>query len=163
MNPTTRTYKTTVDLDVTVRGEMIGVLNQQLADSLDLYSQTKQAHWNVKGMNFIALHKLFDDVAAAVEATVDTIAERVTALGADAQGTVRMAAENSSLPEFPSDLSSGEAFVEAMVERVAAFANSSRSAATQSLEAGDEVTGDLFIGITREMDKLLYFLEAHIQ
>jgi len=163
MNPTTRTYKTTVDLDVTVRGEMIGVLNQQLADSLDLYSQTKQAHWNVKGMNFIALHQLFDDVAAAVEAMVDTIAERVTALGADAQGTVRMAAANSTLPEFPSDLQGGEEFVHAMVERAGAFANSNRAAANAALEAGDEITADLFVGITREMDKLLYFLEAHVQ
>ena len=163
MNPTTRTYKTQVDLDVAVRGEMIGLLNQQLADSLDLYSQTKQAHWNVKGMNFIALHKLFDDVAAAVEETVDTIAERVTALGADAQGTVRMAAANSTLPEFPSDLNGGEAFVEAMVERAGAFANSNRHAANQALEAGDEITADLFVGVTREIDKLLYFLEAHIQ
>ncbi len=163
MNPTTRTYQTQVDLDVAVRGEMIGLLNQQLADSLDLYSQTKQAHWNVKGMNFIALHKLFDDVAAAVEGIVDMIAERVTALGADAQGTVRMSAANTTLPEFPSDLNSGEDFVHTMVERVGAFANSNRHAATTALESGDEATGDLFIEVTREMDKLLYFLEAHIQ
>ena len=163
MNPTTRTYKTQVDLDITVRGEMIGLMNQQLADSLDLYSQTKQAHWNVKGMNFIALHKLFDDIAAQVEEIIDTIAERVTALGADAQGTVRMSAANSTLPEFPSDLDSGEAFVHALVERVGAYANSSRHAASTALEAGDEATGDVFVEITREMDKLLYFLEAHIQ
>ena len=163
MNPTTRTYKTTVDLDVAVRGEMVGLLNQQLADSFDLYSQSKQAHWNVKGMNFIALHKLFDDVADTVEGMIDMIAERVTALGADAQGTARMAAANSSLPEFPADLDSGEAFVHALVERVGAFANSSRRAATTAMDAGDEATGDLFIEVTREMDKLLYFLEAHVQ
>ncbi|MEL6407941.1 MAG: DNA starvation/stationary phase protection protein Dps [Chloroflexota bacterium] len=163
MNPTLNTYKTTVDLDVTTRSEMIALLNQQLADSLDLYSQSKQAHWNVKGMHFIALHELFDQVAEAVEGTVDTIAERVTALGADAQGTVRMSATNSTLPEFPGNLDTSEMFVNAMIERVGAFANSSRRAATLALEAGDEVTGDVFVEITREMDKYLYFLEAHIQ
>ncbi len=163
MNPTTRTHKTSVSLDAAIRGEMVGLLNQQLADSLDLYSQTKQAHWNVKGMEFIALHKLFDDIAAVIEDQVDTLAERVTALGADAQGTVRMAAENSSLPEFPSDLVGGEAFVRALTERVGAFANSNRAAASASLEAGDEITGDVFVGITRELDKYLYFLEAHLQ
>lgn len=163
MNPTARTYKTSVSIDVAVRGEMIGILNQQLADSLDLYSQSKQAHWNVKGMEFIALHKLFDDVAAAVEEIVDTIAERVTALGADAQGTVRMSAANSTLPEFPSDLDSGEAFVKVMVERVSAFSNSSRESASKALDAKDEATADVFVEITREMDKLLYFLESHIQ
>ena len=163
MNPTTRTHKTSVSLDAAVRGEMVGLLNQQLADSLDLYSQTKQAHWNVKGMNFIALHKLFDDIAEEVEEMVDTLAERVTALGADAQGTVRMSAANSTLPEFPGDLVGGEAFVKAVAERVAAFANSNRAAASAALEASDEITADVFVGITRELDKYHYFLEAHIQ
>lgn len=163
MNPTTRTYKTMISLDVAVRGEMVGLLNQQLADTFDLYSQVKQAHWNVKGMNFIALHKLFDDIAGEVEDMVDMLAERVTALGADAQGTARMAAQNSSLPEFPSDIEGGEAFVQAVAERVAAYTNSSRAAATTAMDAGDEATGDLFIEITREMDKQLYFLEAHLQ
>ncbi|MEO0565987.1 MAG: DNA starvation/stationary phase protection protein Dps, partial [Chloroflexota bacterium] len=142
---------------------MIGLLNQQLADSMDLYSQAKQAHWNVKGMHFIALHELFDQVAEAVEGIVDTLAERVTALGADARGTVRMSAASSALREFPNNLDTGEMFVSAMVERVGAFANSSRRAATAALEAGDEVTGDVFVEVTREMDKYLYFLEAHIQ
>ncbi len=163
MNPTTKTYQTKVSLDVTVRAEMVGILNQQLADGLDLYSQTKQAHWNVKGMNFIALHKLFDDIAAVVETFIDTIGERVTALGADAQGTVRMAAGNSTLPEFPGDLETGEDFVETMVERVGAFSNSCREAANSALEARDEATADLFVEVVREMDKLLYFLEAHLR
>jgi len=162
MNTTTRTYPTSVDLDVAVRGQMIGLLNQQLADSFDLYSQAKQAHWNVKGMHFIALHKLFDEVAEAVLETVDMLAERVTALGADAQGTVRMAAHSSSLPEFPSDLQGGEAFVEALANRLAAYANSTRRAADAASQAGDQATNDLFIEIVREMDKLLYFLEAHL-
>ncbi|MEO1166794.1 MAG: DNA starvation/stationary phase protection protein Dps, partial [Chloroflexota bacterium] len=121
MNPTTRTYPTANSLDVTVRAEMIGILNQLLADSLDLYSQCKQAHWNVKGMNFIALHQLFDQIAEAVEPIIDELGERVTALGADAQGTVRMAAENSRLPEFPSDLDTGEQFVEITRDRVSLF------------------------------------------
>lgn len=163
VNPTTRTYTTSVSLDAATRGEMVGLLNQQLADTFDLYSQTKQAHWNVKGMNFISLHKLFDEIAAVVEDAVDTLAERVTALGADAQGTARMVAAHSNLPEFPSDLDGDRAFVEAMVERVAACANGSREAASRALEVRDEATADVFIEITREMDKYLYFLEAHIQ
>ncbi|MEL7435990.1 MAG: DNA starvation/stationary phase protection protein Dps [Chloroflexota bacterium] len=163
MNPTTRTYPTANSLDVTVRAEMIGILNQLLADSLDLYSQCKQAHWNVKGMNFIALHQLFDQIAEAVEPIIDELGERVTALGADAQGTVRMAAENSRLPEFPSDLDTGEQFVEITRDRVSLFGNNTREAVNTAMEAGDEATADLFIGIVREMDKLTYFLEAHLR
>lgn len=161
MKPTAKTYKSGVDLDTTVKGEMIGLLNQLLADSLDLYSQSKQAHWNVKGMNFFQLHELFDQIAGSIEEQVDMLAERVTALGADAQGTVRMAAQNSTLPEFPDDLADGASFVHAMIDRVAAYANSNRSAASKAMESGDEITADLFIEITRETDKLLYFLEAH--
>ncbi|MEL6525759.1 MAG: DNA starvation/stationary phase protection protein Dps [Chloroflexota bacterium] len=163
MNPTTRTYPTANSLDVTVRAEMIGILNQLLADSLDLYSQCKQAHWNVKGMNFIALHQLFDQIAEAVEPIIDELGERVTALGADAQGTVRMAAENSRLPEFPGDLDTGEQFVETTRDRVSLFGNNTREAVNTAMEAGDEATADLFIGIVREMDKLNYFLEAHLR
>lgn len=163
MKPTAKTYKNAVNLDAALKGEMIGLLNQQLADSLDLYSQSKQAHWNVKGMNFFQLHELFDQIAAAVEEQIDSLAERVTALGADAQGTVRMSAQNSTLPEFPDDLTTGEDFVKTMIERMGAWANSNRKAASAALEGGDEATGDLFIEITRESDKLLYFLEAHLR
>lgn len=163
MNPTTQTYPTHVNLEASVRGEMIGLLNQQLADASDLYSQVKQAHWNVKGIHFMQLHELFDTVAAAVLPFVDLMAERVTALGGVAMGTTRMAAANSTLPEFPGDAQGGDAFLQALVERVGMFANSSRQAATTSMDAGDEATADVFIEITREMDKMLYFLESHIQ
>lgn len=163
MATTTRTHNTSVSLSEDTRAKMIDMLNQSLADGLDLYSQVKQAHWNIKGMNFIALHKLFDDVAEGVLVFVDDVAERVTALGGEAQGTVRMSAENTSLPEFPNDIDTGEAFVRAVADRVAGFANSSRENATTAMDAGDEATGDLFIELTRESDKLLYFLEAHLQ
>lgn len=163
MDPTTKTYQTSVSLDVDVRAQMIGLLNQQMADTFDLYTQLKQAHWNVKGMHFIALHELFDEIADSVEAMVDDLAERVTALGGYAQGTARMAAANSTLPEFPTDLADGREFVVAVTERAAAYANSSRAAVSTALDAGDEATGDLFVEITRTMDKHLYFLEAHLQ
>lgn len=109
MSNATRTYATRIDLEPKVRDQMAALLNQQLANALDLYSQAKQAHWNVKGMHFIALHKLFDDIAEEVLESVDELAERVTALGGQAQGTARMAAQHSTLAEFPSDLSGGEA------------------------------------------------------
>ncbi|MCS6836797.1 MAG: DNA starvation/stationary phase protection protein Dps [Anaerolineae bacterium] len=163
MSSTTRARTTRINLDPTVRDQMAALLNQQLANAFDLYSQAKQAHWNVKGMHFIALHKLFDEIAEEVLESVDDLAERVTALGAEALGTARMAAQNSALAEFPSDLSSGEAFVEALAERLAAYANGTRRAADVAAEAGDQITNDLLVTITREMDKLLYFLEAHLQ
>jgi len=163
MPTTEKTYSTSVSLSDDTRAKMIELLNQSLADSLDLYSQTKQAHWNVKGMNFIALHQLFDQVAEGILVMVDDIAERVTALGGTAQGTVRMSADNTRLPEFPDDIDTGEAYVSAVAERVANLGNSSRENATTAMDAGDEATGDLYIEITRESDKLLYFLEAHIQ
>ena len=88
-------HKSKIDIAKGKREKLVEILNQSLADAMDLKSQAKQAHWNVKGQNFIALHELFDQVATEIEIHVDDIAERVTTLGGTAMGTVRMAAERS--------------------------------------------------------------------
>lgn len=158
-----RMVSTHNDLSEDVRVQMVDLLNAQLADTFDLYSQVKQAHWNIKGIEFIQLHALFDDVAGIVLEYVDMIAERATALGGLAMGTARMAAANTSLPEMDADLTDGKAFVEALVERVALYAKSTRAAIDTADEAGDMSTADLFTEVSREVDKQLWFLEAHIQ
>lgn len=157
MNPTKH------DLPADVRAQMVTVLNQHMADLADLHSQVKQAHWNVKGMDFVALHTLFDDLAASLVEFVDTVGERVTALGGDAAGTVRMAAANSRLVEFPSDLTEGKQFVEAIVARYADYGTLARVDIDTSGDAGDLVTQDIFVEISRQVDKHLYFLEAHLR
>ncbi|MCU0476119.1 MAG: DNA starvation/stationary phase protection protein Dps [Anaerolineae bacterium] len=144
-----------------IRLVSIGLLNQALADLTDLHSQTKQAHWNVKGMQFIALHELFDDFAETLEEHIDTVAERVTALGGVANGTVRMAAAHTALPELPA-VYEGRAVVEALAERYALAGTSVRSAIDAAGKAGDADTSDLFTGVSRDLDKQLWFLEAHL-
>ena len=161
-NKTVR-FSTRMDLGKSVRAEMADLLNARLADVFDLYSQTKQAHWNVKGAQFIALHELFDDLAAELLDHADMIAERVTAMGGVALGTVRMAAAASSLPEFPTDAFEGMAVVEALADRYAAFSASVRAAIDTADQAGDKDTADLFTEVSRGVDKNLWFLEAHIQ
>src|SRR6185503_11431615 len=104
---TDRTFETRIDSAVDTRGKVIELLNARLADTFDLYSQLKQAHWNVKGSDFIQLHLLYDQVAESVLEFVDTIAERATALGGLALGTARMAAEASTLDEYPLDAVEG--------------------------------------------------------
>jgi starvation-inducible DNA-binding protein len=99
-----RSFSTSVDIPPDRRAKVVTVLNQNLADAFDLQSQVKQAHWNVKGSDFWQLHKLFDEVAERAEEWVDELAERVTALGGYATGTVRMAAASSTLPVFPTDI-----------------------------------------------------------
>src|SRR6476661_6395338 len=101
MRSKTRTFKTAIDIPADVREKMVALINRQLADTFDLLSQVKQAHWNVKGPDFWQLHKLFDEVAERAEEWVDEFAERITALGGYAMGTVRMAATSSTLAEFP--------------------------------------------------------------
>ncbi len=156
-------HKTSIDLDVETRQQMVELLNQQLADTFDLYSQTKQAHWNVKGLQFIQLHELFDKLAAELLDHVDTIAERSTTLGGTALGTARMAAANSRLPEYSVDTVSGRDSVEALVERYAELAATTRAAIDRADELGDVDTSDLFTGVSRGLDKSLWFLEAHLQ
>jgi starvation-inducible DNA-binding protein len=158
-----RSFATSVDIAATDRAKINEILNQHLADSFDLLSQVKQAHWNVKGSDFWQLHKLFDEVAEEAEEWVDQLAERVTALGGYAAGTVRMAAAASALPEFPTNITDGMDYVKAVAKRLAAFTNSARAAIDRTDKLGDANTADLLTEISRCADKYLYFLEAHLQ
>lgn len=156
-------HKTTIDLDSETREQIITLLNQQLADTFDLYSQTKQAHWNVKGAQFFQLHELFDKLAAETLVYVDDIAERVTTLGGTALGTARMSSAASRLPEYSTKVVGSQESVEALVERYAVLAASTRAAIDASDDLNDADTADLFTGISRGLDKSLWFLEAHLQ
>jgi starvation-inducible DNA-binding protein len=160
---TGRTFKTSIDLPAADRAKINDLLNKNLADAFDLMSQTKQAHWNVKGNDFYQLHKLFDELAEEVLEWVDMVAERVTALGGYATGTVRMSAASSTLPEFPTDITDGMDCVRALADRLAAYTNSSRAGIDKTDKLGDANTADLLTEISRCADKYLYFLEAHLQ
>lgn len=158
-----KSYRTSIDIDGETREQIITLLNQQLADTFDLYSQTKQAHWNVKGSQFFTLHELFDQLAAGLLGHVDTIAERATALGGLAMGTARMSAAASRLTDFPADVVESGKVLEAMVSRYAELGASTRTAIDKADELGDADTADLFTGVSRDIDKGLWFMEAHLQ
>jgi len=158
-----RSFTTSVDIPAATRAKINAILNQHLADSFDLLSQVKQAHWNVKGPDFWQLHKLFDEVAERAEEWVDEFAERITALGGYAMGTVRMAATSSTLAEFPTEITDSMDYVRAVADRLATFTNSARSATDEVDKLGDGNTADLFTEVSRCADKYLYFLEAHLQ
>ena len=142
---------------------MVALLNQTLAATSDLQSQTKQAHWNVKGPHFYPLHLLFDEIAGELTEFVDEVAERVTALGGYATGTVRMAAEASPLPEYPTSAVDGMDHVKALVDRFAGYGAHVRQGIDKTDELGDKDTADLYTEISRLVDKRLWFLEAHLQ
>ena len=155
-------FDTRNDLPAATRGKVIELLNARLADAIDLGAQTKHAHWNVKGPHFIALHELFDKVAESVEEQIDTIAERVTALGGTAHGTLQSVLRTSSLKPYPEDISEGLAHVDALSAALAAFGAKVRAAIAAAGQLGDADTADLFTGVSRESDKYLWFLEAHL-
>jgi len=148
-------HDTKIDLAKGKREKLIALLNQRLADAADLKSQAKQAHWNVKGMNFIALHELFDQVSTEVDVYVDDIAERITTLGSTAMGTVRLTAEKSSLSEYPHEISEGAEHVDALSSALADFGKKVRADIDTTDEMGDKDTADILIGISRGTDKLL--------
>jgi starvation-inducible DNA-binding protein len=156
-----RMFKTSID--IANRTALIEMLNARLADAFDLFSQTKQAHWNVKGPQFMQLHELFDDLAANILPHTDSIAERATALGGSALGTARLAAAHSSLPEWPLEATSGHEHLVALAARFAHFANSLRANIDEAAALGDADSADLFTEVSRDMDKHLWFLEAHLQ
>ncbi len=158
-----RTFRTSIDLSPDVRSSCIALLNARLADSFDLYSQLKQAHWNVKGMDFIQLHELFDEVAERTLIYVDDIAERAIELGGYATGTARMASSTSSLPEYPTQATNGQEHLAAVVERMALYGKTVRQCIDEADDLEDKDTADLFTEISRAVDKDLWFLEAHLQ
>jgi starvation-inducible DNA-binding protein len=155
-------YETQNDLSQDTRLQMAKLLNARLADAIDLRTQVKVAHWNVKGPQFIALHKLFDDVATDVDEYVDLIAERAVQLGGTADGTARQVAERSSLDEYAGN-GTGEQHVAAVADVLADFGKSVRQAVTTSSDAGDQDTADIFTEVSRGVDKWLWFVEAHHQ
>ncbi|MEM9953989.1 MAG: DNA starvation/stationary phase protection protein Dps [Chloroflexota bacterium] len=158
------TYFTTrIDIEADTRVEAIDLLNQHIADMTDLYTQTKQAHWNVRGMNFQQLHELFDQRAVTLPELIDQLAERAGTLGGYAMGTIRMAAESSRLPEYPLDVTEGILVVEAMAQRWAQYAAFVREAIDEADDLDDDATEDLFTEIQRSVDKSLWFIEAHLQ
>jgi starvation-inducible DNA-binding protein len=142
------------------RESSVALLNQALADLGDLYSQTKQAHWNVRGKNFYSHHLLFDSVAETAEAHWDDVAERAIQLGGYARGTSRMTARATNLPEWPENLATEAEFVTAVVERFTLVANSIRAGIDAAAKLGDADTADLFTEISRKLDKSLWMLEA---
>ena len=159
----TSLYASQVGLPEEQRVRLVELLNQTLADTLDLKTQVKQAHWNVKGMQFIALHEMFDAFATVLEGYVDMVAERVTALGGIAMGTARIAASNSRLSEYDLQAVSGEAHVSVLAGQYGLFATHVRAAIDKAEEYGDADTADLYTEISRQIDKDLWFLEAHLQ
>src|SRR5438128_4076317 len=130
-------FKTKNDIPETTRVKVIELLNARLADCIDLQTQIKQAHWNVKGPTFIALHELFDKINEEVEDYVDDIAERAVQLGGVAEGTARTVAKRSSLAEYPANAVDGRSHVEALSTALAAFGRAARNGIEQANERGD--------------------------
>ena len=154
-------HETLNDLAGNARTAAVELLQARLFDAIDLTTQTKQAHWNVKGPNFIALHGLFDRIHGEMEDHVDTIAERLVALGGQARGTARSAAAGSTLAEYPLEITAGADHVTALASSLAAFGASARKAIDEAADIGDQDTADVFTGVSRAIDKALWFVEAH--
>jgi len=159
----TKTYSTKNDLSADLRGKMIPLLNARLADSIDLQTQCKQAHWNVKGPDFIALHELFDKINEDVEEYVDLLAERAVQLGGIAEGTIQDVIKGTSLKVYGTKGGSGHEHVQALSNALAAYGKIVREAIDSTDKAGDKDTADIFTEISRGTDKWLWFVEAHLQ
>ena len=157
------TSRTRIDLGENTRRQMSDLLNARLADALDLAGQCKQAHWNVKGPNFIALHELFDKVYEDTGSAMDTIAERIVQLGGTAQGTIRQAAQTSALPEYSRDISSSRKHISELAHAIAFYDELLQQAIAHANKLEDPDTADLFTEISRKLEQNLWFVEAHEQ
>eukprot|EP01031_Cornospumella_fuschlensis_P051516 gene51516-63002_t len=156
-------HRTLNDLPAQKRAEVITLLNPRLADTIDLMHQAKQAHWNVKGRNFIALHQLFDEIADAASGYMDIIAERAVQLGGTAEGTIQVAAKRTELRAYPLRISSERLHIAALSAALAAYGKRVRHAIDQADDLGDKDTADILTEISRGTDKYLWMVEAHVE
>lgn len=155
-------FPTRIDIHPDKRTLIITLLNQTLANTIDLKTQVKQAHWNVKGNDFYQLHLLFDEIAKELEEFTDLLAERITALGGPAFGTSRVVADKSIIEEYPLDIVDATDHLIALAERIAVYGRTLRVGIMQSDQIGDQNTNDLYIQLSRAIDKRLWFIEAHL-
>jgi starvation-inducible DNA-binding protein len=150
-------------IESNTRTAMIELLNARLADAIDLALITKQAHWNLKGPTFIAVHEFLDEVRDDVDEHVDILAERVAQLDGIALGTVQTVAKATSLPAYPTDIRKVEDHLKALVGHFATVSKSAREAIDTADEAGDADTADIFTAYSRMLDKNLWFLKSHLE
>ena len=158
-----RMYETRIALSPEVKAQVVDVMQERLAEALDMYSQAKFAHWNVKGDNFYQLHLVFDKVAETIFPQIDEIAERLTQLGGVANGTVRQSAMVSRIPEYNVDLVAGMEHVCALADALGHYCKELREASDKIDEIGDEPTSDFFKQLVVEAEEVLYFLESHLE
>jgi starvation-inducible DNA-binding protein len=151
------------DLRLNVKAASTTLLNARLADAIDLALSIKQAHWNLKGPQFIALHDMLDHLRGEVDGHVDTIAERVAQLGGTALGTTQTVAKATTLQAYPTDIYKIKDHLAALIKRYSAMADAVRRAIEDADEAGDAGTADIFTAFSRALDKSLWFLKAHVQ
>lgn len=156
-------FPTKNDMPEGKREKLVALLDARVADVIDLQTQMKQAHWNVKGPHFIGLHELFDQINEEVEDYVDLIAERAIQLGGAVHGTARQVAGRTQLPEYPDGIADGRRHVEAVSTALAAFGKAARAAIAAADELDDADTADIFTEVSRGIDKWLWFVEAHLQ
>jgi starvation-inducible DNA-binding protein len=156
-------YQSRNDLASNAKTVSIGVRNARLADSIDLALLTKQAHWNIKGPQFIALHEMIDGFRTELDSHVDTMAERVVQLGGTALGTTQAVAAATTLVPYPTDIYATKDHLAALIERYGNVTSAVRAAIDETAEAGDADSADLLTAFSRALDKALWFLEAHIQ
>ena len=156
-------HKTRNDLKSNTKTTVAALLNARLADAIDLALMAKQAHWNLRGRQFIAVHEMLDGFRTEIDGHVDILAERIVQLGGVALGTTQAVAEGSKLRAYPTDLISVDDHVAALAERYGDLANATRAAIDTAEESGDANSADIFTAFSRSLDKALWFLEAHLE
>jgi starvation-inducible DNA-binding protein len=150
-------------LPESMRTQSVEHLNRFLAAAIDLHAQLKQAHWNVRGPNFIAIHELFDKVSMQAEDFSDLIAERIGALGGVANGTVQTASAQSFLIKYPLGIDDEQKHIFAVAGALAAFGQAIQEGITKATKMGDATTADVLTEISRGIDKQLWFVESHVE
>ncbi len=156
-------YRSPNPLPEKSRAALVELLNARLADGLDLHSQIKVAHWNIKGAQFAALHPLFETFAVSLANHNDSVAERAVTLGGKAYGTARHVAKTSHLPDYEQETTRDLDHVRLLADRIEGYLSGLRDSRKASEQHQDTDTVDLFTGIITEFEKHAWFLRASLE
>lgn len=155
-------FPTSIAISQDIRSKLVNTLNVALATTIDLQLQVKQAHWNIKGPQFFARHELFDAVAERLRETADVIAERAATLGGYAQGTVRLSASHSTIPEYNLDAVDGRQHIQVLVSHFATYTKTLRQCLEEAENCREPVTADMYTAALKTAELDTWFLESHL-
>ncbi|MFN3021118.1 Dps family protein [Chryseobacterium sp. TY3] len=151
-----------IGLDAKQIKDNVKVLSVLLADEHILYTKTRNAHWNVEGPDFHAMHLFFESQYDELEEIIDEVAERIRQLGQMAPGSLKEFIQLTNLSEKKLTKNDSQSFIKALLEDQEAIITYIREAVEKMEDSKDFGTEDFLVGLLEKHEKMAWMLRGHL-